>query len=92
MSPSRREPNPSDPEIISRMHLDWSFRPVTSVESQFPEPFYPSLLRQWSLSPSLTQLRGAAGHRDRPSPARRPPLPVAPAVAVARSFPAAVGG
>ena len=68
------------------MHLDWSFRPVTSVESQFPEPFYPSLLRQWSLSLSLTQLRRAAGHSDRSSPRGRPPLPLAPAVALHGHF------
>lgn len=51
VSTDKEEPNPSDPEIISRMHLDWSFRPVTSVESQFPEPFYPSLLRHYAEQP-----------------------------------------
>ena len=37
------------------MRLDWTFRPVESVESQFPEASYPSLLRQWPLSSPLTR-------------------------------------
>ena len=40
-----REEDPHNPEIISRMKVDWSFRPVDDITTRFNDPLVLPILK-----------------------------------------------
>ena len=49
-----REPDKLDPEIISRMKVDWSYKPIDDLEKHYSEEYLLPILHQYDLSFYIT--------------------------------------
>lgn len=43
----RREPDKLDPEIISRMKVDWSYKPIEELDKHYSEEYLLPIIRQY---------------------------------------------
>lgn len=82
-----REPDPQDPEIINRMTLRWSYKPIPSIAEHFQEPYLRPLIESYAFERSFIQICEESSITERASSSRRVTLHPQSSEDVARSVP-----